>query len=379
MKKQSVKCYGFTIIEMLTVTVILWLIVPSIIAIYSFMIKSNKEFNLRQTAIQQWYEFFEKLNILMQDYTIDYEEYYNRQMVWCREWWGTGENFTWNIWLSWYCTNFTAYWNENSTDKKTPPVDVIDQKFHDIYNCSSISSSIGDLNKPNLPHRAVMVEDCWKFWSRQSFGQYAALFRDVKNDLYNSYDDEDMWQPLNIDINAIIDANNIQELYLISHDWKKRLFFRRRLVAQEWDSAQYKIQILRLRWFDAWQTHSFGEIWEWSYDRQIDTWACDTSMWFEWNWSEVWWAYSGYYLPSDVDDCRVDLTYGNTNVSTWNLIVSPINDPDLYRADDSHQINPYIKMLIVNSVYSPLNSGSSITEFKIPIETTINMKSFYKE
>ena len=45
------------------------------------MIKSNKEFNLRQTAIQEGYEFFEKLNILMQDYTIDYEEYDNRQMV----------------------------------------------------------------------------------------------------------------------------------------------------------------------------------------------------------------------------------------------------------------------------------------------------------
>ena len=106
---------------MLTVTVILWIIIPSIITIYSFMIKSNKEFNLRQTAIQQWYEFFEKLNILMQDYTIDYEEYYNRQMVWCVNSGGllTWGNFKWNIWLSGYCTQFTAYWNENSTDRRT--------------------------------------------------------------------------------------------------------------------------------------------------------------------------------------------------------------------------------------------------------------------
>lgn len=377
MKKQSVKCWGFTIVEMLTVTVILWLIVPSIIAIYSFMIKSNKEFNLRQTAIQQWYEFFEKLNILMQDYTIDYEEYYNRQMVWCREWWSTGENFTWDIWLSWYCTNFTAYWNENSTKRCVavwcPDTPVFTWEYYDIYYCSSEG-----MQNIRWFSRAVAATDCWKFWYKQSFGQYAALFTDVKN-VTRKDDDEELWRIFGDITGAIVDANNIQELYLISHDWKKRLFFRRRLVTQEWGSAQYKIQILRLRWFDAWQTHSFDEIWEWSYDRQIDTWACDTSMWFEWSWPDVWWAYSGYHLPSDVDDCRVDLTYGNTNVSTRNLVVSPINDPDLYWADDSHQINPYIKMLIVNSVYSPLNSGSSITEFKIPIETTINTKSFYKE
>ena len=225
----------------------------------------------------------------------------------------------------------------------------------------------------------VDTPDCWKFWYKQSFGQYATLFTDVK-EATRKDDDEELWKILGDLTGAIVDANNIQELYLISHDWKKRLFFRRRLVAQGWGSAQYKIQILRLRWFDAGQNHTFsGAVDEWSYDRQIDTRACDTSMWFEWSWSDVWWAYSGYHLPSDIDDCRVDLTYGNTNVSTWNLIVSPINDPDLYWADDSHQINPYIKMLIVNSVYSPLNSGNSITEFKIPIETTINMKSFYKE
>ena len=312
----------------------------------------------------------------MQDYTIDYEEYYNRQMVWCVEWWGTGENFTWEIWLSWYCTNFTAYWNENSTQRCTDPTCLtITWEYHDIYKCSSQGSYNGSVSFP----RVVYTPDCWKFWYKQSFGQYATLFTDVK-EATRKDDDEELWKILGDLTGAIVDANNIQELYLISHDWKKRLFFRRRLVAQGWGSAQYKIQILRLRWFDAGQNHTFsGAVDEWSYDRQIDTRACDTSMWFEWSWSDVWWAYSGYHLPSDIDDCRVDLTYGNTNVSTWNLIVSPINDPDLYWADDSHQINPYIKMLIVNSVYSPLNSGNSITEFKIPIETTINMKSFYKE
>jgi hypothetical protein len=53
-------------------------------------------------------------------------------------------------------------------------------------------------------------------------------------------------------IDAIEDPNNIQELYLISHDGDRRLYFRRKLDRQETDETgkkykQYKIQMLRLR------------------------------------------------------------------------------------------------------------------------------------
>ncbi len=68
-------------IELVFVCMILSIIIPSIYSLYSFIVRSNREISARQHAIQQSYEFFEKLNIRMQDYTIDYEEYYNRQMV----------------------------------------------------------------------------------------------------------------------------------------------------------------------------------------------------------------------------------------------------------------------------------------------------------
>ncbi len=302
-------------------------------------------------------------------------------MVWCVKSWSTlltWNNFKWNVWLSWYCTEFTAYWNENSTESKRKEYGgnrIIPGEYHDIYNCSSN----GDKNITWLRH-AVKSSDCWRFWSKQSFWQYAALFTDVK-DITVDEDDEELWEILGNNITgAIADPNNIQELYLISHDWKNRLFFRRKLVTHTWNVAQYKIQMLRLRWFDAWQKHNFGNIWEWSYDRQIDTWACDTSMWFVWSGDSVWWAYSGYFLPKDADDCWIDLTYGNTSVTTWNLVISPLNDPDLYWADQTRQLNPYMKILLVNGIYLPTtNSDSSVNSFSIPIETTINMKSFYKE
>ena len=79
----NIKKNAFTLIELLFVCMILALIMPSMFAIYSFMINSNREVTARQDTIQQSYEFLEKLNILIQDYTIDYEEYYNRQMVGC--------------------------------------------------------------------------------------------------------------------------------------------------------------------------------------------------------------------------------------------------------------------------------------------------------
>ena len=74
---------AFTLIEITIVAIMLGILIPSIFSIYSFIIKANREIHARQDAIQQGYGFFEKLNIWMQDYTIDYEEYYNRQMVGC--------------------------------------------------------------------------------------------------------------------------------------------------------------------------------------------------------------------------------------------------------------------------------------------------------
>lgn len=384
MKLMLKKYWGFTLIEILLVTIIIWIIFPLMITIYLFIIKANKEFTARESAIQQWYELFEKINILMQDYTIDYEEYYNRQMVWCVDWWGTGSKFEWKIWTWGYCTNFTAYWNGTSTIRRWNN----NKQYHEVYKCTSIKPDNDPTDVKWKPY--IVYNNCWRLWDKQSFGQYKSLFDDVK-DIINNYDDEDLWKTLKPGIKAIEDKDNIQELYLISHDWKSRLFFRRKLFTwdEEHSQYQYKIQILRLRWFDAGQKHSFNITTdnEWLYDRQIDTRACDTSMWFEPlnkdPANSVWWAYSDYYLPKDENDCWVDLTQGSTNVISWNLSISPQWDPDLFWAEESHQINPYMKIFIVNGIYLPNiakgDMGSSILDFKVPLETTIDMKDFYKE
>jgi len=391
MKKFRFRRYAFTLVELVFVAMIISLILPAIFSLYNFVIRSNREVNARQDVIQQWYEFFERLNILMQDYTVDYEEYFNRQMVGCvwtsKRW----DNFEWNIWKDGHCTQFTHYGNKSAKNSSW--------KYKDIYYCSSDKSQ----DKSHLPFvvRHNNTTPCYQE-GEQFYGQYEALFTDVhedtedKNDNNNivwDWDDEKPWKPTDPNMSAIRDADHIQELYLISHDGKYRLYFRRKFYgdyynADNWEYySQYRIEMLRLRWFDAGSKHNFStDDNEWLYDGVIDTWACDTSMWFEpadkTGRQSVGWAYSDYYLPLDEDDCWVPLTYWSTSVSAWNIWISPVGDSDLYWGDPSRQINAYMKILTVNSVYFPYYStrmvASSIGDFKVPLETTINMKDFYR-
>ena len=391
--KLKLKVHSFTLIELLYVVGIISLIMPAMFALYNFLIKANREISARQSAIQQWYEFFERLDILVQDYRIDYEEYYNRQMVGCTQSWSvlfTWANFKWHTGLSGYCTEFTAYWNWNSTSRKEwwSPLNTW---HHDLYYCSSKQTQ-----EAKWMPLVVDETDCGERGGLQSYGQYEAMFTDVNGafswwsaDMVWDWDDEDVWYLLNPWVNAIVDPDNIQELYLISQDWKNRLYFRRKLVNTEGNYTQYRIQMLRLKWFDAGRLHDLDKTKQWSienrwlYDGKIDTRACDYSMWFEWHWDPIstWEIYSGYYLPNSVDDCWIDMTYGVTNVLAWNISVSPTWNPDLYWAKQDRQINDYLKIFIANGVYMPAYGAAmaeSISSFMVPLQTTINMAPFYK-
>ena len=387
--KRKLRLHSFTLMELLYVMGIIGLIMPAMFALYNFMIKANREISARQSSIQQWYEFFERLNIMVQDYRIDYEEYYNRQMVWCNDWWGVWTWFKWYVGTWWNCTKFTTYWNWNSTERQEWSY-KIKTWYHDLYYCSTERTQ----NAYGRPLVEKSDEKCGIRTGVQSYGQYATLFTNVKwwlsTNIVWDWDDEDVWYLLNDNIKSIQDGDNIQELYLISQDWKNRLYFRRKLVSTNGNYTQYKIQMLRLKWFDAWRLHDLDKYKDdknvenrWVYDWKIDTWACDYSMWFIWHWDPVstWVIYSGYYLPADIDDCWIDMTYWATNVLAWNLSVSPTWNPDLYWADGDRQINDYIKIFIVNGVYMPAywaTMAASIADFSVPLQTTINMEAFYK-
>lgn len=329
----------------------------------------------------------------MQNYTIDYEEYFNRSMVGCTNWAKYGNNFKWEVNNSWYCSNFTAYGNENnflSTDEKKKHWALYYLANHN-YTQDKLKDLVGNSNTVKYKTLADIYQ------GKQSFGQYGKLFFDVKNDtdlnkmLEGDSDDED----LGTGLQAIQDPNNIQELYLISLDGKERLFFRRKLVKQEhlidgntsptYETGEslYTIQILRLKGFDAWQLHNFSKI-AWNtglYDGVIDTWACDTSQGFIGKWASLsGGAYKDYKLPKDADDCWVDLYQSTISLMAWNLSIAPHKDPNLAWKEANSQVHPYITFFTYNGLYLPAwkkVSDPNLMYFFFPLRTTLNVKDTY--
>lgn len=55
----------------------------AIMSIYSRMINVKKEFDARNYLLTTTYGIAEKINVLLKDYTIDYEEYFNRSTRGC--------------------------------------------------------------------------------------------------------------------------------------------------------------------------------------------------------------------------------------------------------------------------------------------------------
>lgn len=367
----------FTLIEMLLAITWFFLIMVIVLSAYIKISDMRNSIDARQNLIQESYFALEKLNILLRDFTIDYEEYFNRSMVGCdtNTW-----DFSRDVWDNWYCDLFTNYWNTNNI--------LTDTSSHEWYYCSSQKTQTGD--------QVVFTwNDSDWIWCAisgyQSFGQYRQQFRDMKWDtngawVVNDDDDMDMWiWPF-----AILNYTWVKELYLISQDGTQRVFFRRALVWSwdrdwtwwiSWDTEKrYNLQVLKLRWFDAWNNHDFDvNNSSWVYDGFIDTWACDYSLWFQCSGSWVEWWYNWYNLPSDSDDWRANMFPKNITISDRNLIISPTKNPQ-YIWKEWLQINPYFTVSIQSKLYWEIRQRrlkESIDNFELSLQTTLSTKNFY--
>ncbi|MDO4713936.1 MAG: prepilin-type N-terminal cleavage/methylation domain-containing protein [bacterium] len=133
MSRLSLKAKGFTLIELLLVIIISGSLITTL---YSVMITLPrvKIFNdARQKIIEDTNGVMNRFAILFQDYTIDYEEYFNRQQSGC----DNDPNqapFSWDTGDNGHCNNFTAYGNQNKITIDTTK----DQ--HRIKYCSSIDN-----------------------------------------------------------------------------------------------------------------------------------------------------------------------------------------------------------------------------------------------
>lgn len=373
------KYQWFTLVEMIIAIVWFFILMVVVLAAYMQILNVRDSVDARQNLIQESYYTMEKFNIFLKDFRIDYEEYFNRGILWCNSSW---TDFSRDVSTGWYCNIFTNYWNWNNTNW---PSDEFS-----LYYCSSSSTA-------SAP---IYVFTGWEWWAwtwcaiswYQSFGQYEKMFRDVKNDVDTitspvwDEDDENMgeWP------DAILNSTWVQELYLISQDKTQRIFLRRFLVESwdrnwnwviSWDTEyRYNIQILRLKWLDAWSNHNFDITNSvWVYDWVVDTRVCDADYWFVCNWSWVWQSYSWFSMPLDSNDWWVNLFPKNVTIADRNISVFPTKDPK-YAWREGLQINPYFTINFNSKLYGEIRRkriGDSIEDFNLNLQTTFNTKSVY--
>lgn len=383
------------------------------------IINTKTNIEARQTLIQWTYDIVEQFNTKLQNYTIDYEEYFNRTMVGCTniniEWSGFTWSLTWT--MLWHCPLWTAYGNE-SPYFSTYWNHVTSNTQHKLYVCSSdawlsdwqvYGTSWGTYQEERL----LMPNDIWDYWCsdllfnkyklelpfaaywfRQPYGEYKTQFLDVKWDVddvyWRSWDDDDTnsW----IGPQSVWDNTHVKELYVISKDQRKRLFFRRALIATgDWNNnwtidtdneKLYTIQMLQLKAFDAWQNHDFDALtYKWVYDGTTDTRACDYDAWFKCNGSSLGWVYSWYNLPSNADDWWINLTDSNITIADWNIQIFPTKDPDFSWGQPQYQNNPYIKLYLRTTIYWEnwiwKVWKDNIEDITFDIQTMFNIKSNY--
>jgi type II secretory pathway component PulJ len=72
---------GFTLLEVIIAVTSFFLLLAAILNIYTRMIKLKYNIQARTNVTQDTYFAIEKINLLLKDYTIDYEEYFNRKNV----------------------------------------------------------------------------------------------------------------------------------------------------------------------------------------------------------------------------------------------------------------------------------------------------------
>lgn len=338
MNKKLYKFSAFTLVEVIISLVLFSLLSVSTISIYNNVLNSRIDVQSKQVLIENSNKVVDLINLFADEYTIDYEEYFNRSQVGC----SNGSSF-WDISSSsGYCSNFTAYWNENNDWY------VWWELYHRLYVCSS-EETRSDPNK--YPYIYTL-----SFWNgciqpgRQSFWEYYWQFWDVHTGWINDKNDEF----IATGPTAIMNNDEAQELYLISKDNTQRLFFRRKC---HWKSNLLlsggvfqdicSIQILKLRWFDAGTKHNFDDNVNnfGIYDGIIDTWACDYAEWFDCGGASVQslgWEYQNFRLPLDQEDWWEDLTDpSEVSILNWNLEIYPKKNPWFSLAETGNLIPPF--------------------------------------
>jgi len=376
---------AFTLIE-----IMIWIVILSILIIWWFnayswvliwKIKLIEKTDIQKQAFYFSEKFFEELK---KWWTIDYEEYFNRDVVWTStlSWYYDKITWFWNYGIDWF-TWSTNYWKS-------------------YYYCRSEDWSTMWTWWCVTSHNTEWTTLIWK---PQRYLQYAYQFIDYNSnqddDLYSwsslfwdedwdwnitwDNDDEYLWEWPNA-FSWTTNINEVKEIYLISADKKKRTFFRWNIKDDPntdevcdyttWSWWCYStIEFLKLEWMDWWKFHDTTS--SWSYDWNIDTWLINKDFAWQSNYTSVnsivaWSTSDSYWIP---------LFWDNINVKNVKFFMYPNKDYKLSWRNTAPKVNiaPYIR---IKMTLVPTYKSRSWIKWKIPeidINTTVSLSEIYSK
>lgn len=384
-----IKTKAFTLIE-----IIIWILIVSIVIVSWFdayvKVWIWKIKLIEETEIQKDSFFFsEKFFQLVKNWwTIDYEEYFNRKVVWNTTFWSghyDEDTWFWNFWEWWSVWNST-YWTG-------------------FYLCRSWDWVLNKMTW-SWCYDNDTLNNTWidYTWSPQRYGQYSYQFID-----YNSNHDADWlleWDE-NWDWNIVWDDDDeylwlwpevftwgidVKELYLISWDKKTRTLFRWNVDKDSsapvtqfcnaiWDDwCRWTIEFLVLEGKDWWLDHdgdtSTNPDWT-QNDWVIDTWLIGGKFSWETNLDST----NSVVAGSDSINYRKPLFDDNINVTDFQVYLYP-NIDSYYSwksVQSSHNISPYVTLHFKIKPSWETRKKLRNTWRELNFNTTINLTEIFSK
>lgn len=381
-----IKNKAFTLVE-----IMIWILIVSTIIISWF-----------QAYIQIWYwkinlveksniqrdsfYFTEKLFQLIKEWwTLDYEEYFNRKVVWTSisNWHYDLATWFWNFWKDWNLVT-NNYWEW-------------------FYYCRSLSNTNYLSNQwcfNNNLSSDISWSSFWaSSWDYQRYWQYSFQFIDYNSNRDNDFWDENWdWRIIRDDDDEVLwewpnvfsDWSDVKELYLIWENWTKRTIIRWNILDDpnapisancdasstsnfsninlEW--CRWVIEFLKLDWVDLWMDHqdntsdSDGSEFDWVvdtwfYDRQFTWWTDVIATSWEWYWKEL--------FPQTV------------SVTDFKIYAYPNISPEDSWKDNSpsSKISPYIVLSFKIKPSWEVRTRLGTEGEEIDFTTTVNLTDIY--
>ncbi len=384
MKKQA-----FTLVE-----IIIWILITSIVIIWWFQAFTSLfiwKISLMEKAKIQSDSFYfstKLYDLIKKWWLIDYEEYFNRKVVWLSfSWWHyLNQTWFWNFWSGWVLWT-SNYWNW-------------------FYYCVSSWATFGSwwcYSNNNISSTDITswILDQDYNWIPQRYGQYSFQFID-----YNYNSDADRWDE-DGDWNIKLDtddlyiwtwpsafswSSDVKELYLLSWDKKTRNLFRWYVYPDPdmpttatcnidssnvitWSGCIWTVEYLKLDWVDWWMDHnqSVIDLDNTQYDWVVDTWLIAKEFSWENNTSTgvvAWSSDFNYWKPLFPDTINVTdfkvYAYPNNDYN-YNWILDAIDDKVSNYVTISYWIKPSWKVR--------KNLKGDFEEIKF--NTTINLTDIY--